>query len=548
MSAPLAVAADGLTILLAVAALVATFARRDDRARNRLLALAVRSLSRRSPVHDSDPLGLEDARRRSALIADLVAAIDQITFDAADVLAAALERTEDQTCPTERVAVTRQLLTVARGLREAGSFGLVARALYPAETAGVRHAAGRLAAHLARFEGAQAVAPARQHLAFPPTGSSFGAFASRMSGAPLLACATANKARLAATTLVWHNRRYRGLADGGRPTLTTSSFDAAHPGGQACEAWRPRTEGPGPFDQRLLDVRGVELVESHTKGFTAIVLHTAETCYAVSELGESVGCKKIPAEDIATLPTIELTADRMVRLDSPDRVVILTSYAAAITRDDRLLLAHRSAQNANGNDVLSATTGGVMTQDEPGHAGDVDGFGMPSPAVGLAREAREEIGLDLAPEHFHPVCVFLANVRGRPADEAHRGQVVACVLHLATVDALHEEVLGWMATRSDLAHGRFEQRDLVPVDTTSAEALARFAAERATDLDQHGLLSCLMTAAVLHGEEATMEAFTAAFEHRGGSGTSTWAEVSPWPTGLPRTLADIDHFELGSRL
>lgn len=242
----------------------------------------------------------------------------------------------------------------------------------------------------------------------------------------------------------------------------------------------------------------------------------------------------------------------MVARQDPDRgpVTLITSYVSIVTADGALVLARRTGKVRHGQRVISATAGGVIEPDAEGDCGDVDEAGMPSPLHGVLRETLEEIGLDLPASAPKPVAVFLANARNVAAtapestpaaqDRSGRGQLVLTVLYLCRVEQTADD-LRQLLTTADPSLGGFEVEDLVVLPTDggdgAAATLAAAAAAQAAWLDQHGLLSCLYTAAVLDGPEPARKAFVAAFPDRPWWAIGGGAEGST----CPRVVRDPRH-------
>jgi 8-oxo-dGTP pyrophosphatase MutT (NUDIX family) len=417
---------------------------------------------------------------------------------------------------------------------------LLARLLYPNETQRLFQLGSQVSKFLDRFVKCKAIDAERQ--ASPITQpKSFGAFATALTGAIVFADAAQSKTRYAGMALIWHSRAFRGgnqLANG---TVGPGSYDDAHPGAEACELWAKLKSGetrarPGDYDLRLLDLRSVTFAEAVTQGYVAFVIETAETCYAATEDGALFGCKHVePASSDQRSPWSALvTADgfRVHRELTGSRVTLLDAYVAIISSDRKLLLAQRTKAVRHGQDVLSATAGGPIEPQGRWHGGDVDEFGAPDSAKAVTREAREEIGLDVQVSMCAPVCVFMCNIRGRSEEARKRGQLVANVLYIAHVPVDAAKIKDKARSSSDPFLGRFEQEELIECDFGSPAAIAKWSADNATGLDQHGMISCLYACAAEYGYSEAREAFRKAFSQ------APWWAISPHNDDAVRLTRD----------
>ncbi len=412
-----------------------------------------------------------------------------------------------------------------RAASTSGAQSLLGRLLYPEDVRSAQALSGRLASHLERFGYSYAV-PVKA----PGAPVAFADFATALTGAVILVDSSETRSRYADSILLWHRREYRGAPrPQGLDSLsdqdwTRRGYGIAHPNGQACSLKDVVSDRrTGDYDRLVLHFRSACLAESSTQGRLEFVLETSETCYLATEQGEAIteddlirGCKHLlPSNEHD--PFMSLTkGDDRVLLNEPDvgRFVLTTSYVALITSDNVLALAKRTGFVRHGQDVISATAGGVIEPEQDGGSGDVDNFGMPSPLIGVLREAHEELGVSLNPEAIKPVAVFLANVRNvSQGERCGRGQLVMTALYLGRIGMTFAELKDEQCLSSP-SLGSFEVERLEPVELTSGEEasqLAGFAALHAKDLDQHGMLSCLYASVVLSGPEKTREAFEEAF-------------------------------------
>ncbi len=432
--------------------------------------------------------------------------------------------------------------TLAQVCRAAGTYRstrFVVRVLYPDESVMIRNLFAEMANHLDRFGTARPVSLGR----FPrPEGPrSFGRFVSALSGAVVLVDSVDTRTKYVDDVLVWHRQMYRGVGTpepGGKgrgQRRMTDQYAAAHPDGGVCSTDLDASQRLiGDFDRRVLTLRSAWMTEASSRGRVSFVLETSETCYLATEHGEAmisegapqderVGCKHLfPNDTLGGAQQFVADADGgyQMTVSAPDSgpTMLLTSYISLLTSDGFLVLVRRSGSVRHGTGTISAMAGGVIEPDGDGSAGDVDQYGMPSPLECVIRETREEIGLDLSGVPINPVCVFLVNVRNLSGKRRGRGQLVAVTLYLASVSHTRQE-LNEIVKSADPALGGFEVEHLVYVDcdTDSDEAnafssaMARFAWDHRQQLDQHGLLSCLYSAAVHDGAGAARDAFESAF-------------------------------------
>jgi 8-oxo-dGTP pyrophosphatase MutT (NUDIX family) len=478
----------------------------------------------------------------------------------------------------DRGGFARDLERVTRAAATTRAQGLLARLLYPDDVRALRQLAASLADHLSRFACALTVTTTHplglagscdgSPGAPPGSPASFAEFVTALSGAVVLADSVDTRSRYVDDVLLWHRRAHRATS---RPTAPGADgrdgYADEHDAAGNCSIRLPSEldRRVGDFDRRVLTFRSLEIVSSPEKGRVSFVLDTSETCYLASEQGEAlgevtdpVGCKHLlprPGADPGfslRLPGWNPEAEGHERRYVVERptadegpVMLITSYVSLLTRDGSLVLARRTSHVRHGQGVISATAGGVIEPDGEGRVGDVDERGMPSPLVGVLRETQEELGLTLSPRAPKPVAIFLANARnlGRVGDvdspRAGRGQLVLTVLYLCRVThdlpGLREVLLS-----ADPSLGGFEVDDLVEFGTTKmagwslSRRLAREARDRASWLDQHGLLSCLYAAAVADGPKVAQEEFRRAFAER------PWWAIGGGSDGemLPRVVRD----------
>jgi hypothetical protein len=456
----------------------------------------------------------------------------------------------------DRGGFARDLERVTRAAATTRAQGLLARILYPDDVRTLRELAASLADHLSRFACALTVPTSRPLGLAGSAGASddhagaatsFAEFVTALSGAVVLGDSVDTRSRYVDDVLLWHRRSHRATS---RPTAAAvggrDGYADEHDAAGSCSIQLPKEldRKVGDFDRRVLTFRKLEIVSSPEKGRVSFVLDTSETCYLATEQGEAlgevadaVGCKhllplpgadpgfalRLPGGRSGAPGASRYVVERMTPDEGP--VMLITSYVSLLTNDGSVVLARRTSHVRHGQGVISATAGGVIEPDGEGRIGDVDERGMPSPLVGVLRETQEELGLSLSPGAPKPVAVFLANARNlgqvgsSESPRAGRGQLVVTVLYLCRVThdlaGLREVLLS-----ADPSLGGFEVDDLVELGATSAagwslsKRLAREARERASWLDQHGLLSCLYAAAVVDGPKTAQEEFRRAFAER----------------------------------
>lgn len=405
-----------------------------------------------------------------------------------------------------------------RAARARATRSLLARLLYPTESARLRDYMIEISHLVRRFAAASIVCERSVPLRSDEPGS-FAHFATGFSGAVILSDAVHSRARHAERILTWHRAAYRSAQS---PDTGTATYTEEHDDG-GCRAWRNATRPPGDFDQLVLELRSVALAEATTEGYLAFVLETSETCYATTELSEdsppepgltAIGCKNLSAslEPNRLDPRVEGVENAALTKVGTGigRVVLLTSYVSVISSDGRLLLARRSGSVRHGANVVSASAGGVV---EPsGLRADRDALGMLDPVSCAMRETMEELGLTLERGACRPVAVFLANIAGPAVSPQGTGQMVAVVLSLATVPETEAEVQA-LARRADPARGRFEHEGLEAIPLDSVDQVAKACLGLRDRLDQHGLLSALYTAATRWGPIEAQAAFADVFGH-----------------------------------
>lgn len=469
-----------------------------------------------------DPLS-RSVDEEGLLAADFLSQIDSIS-----------SRSQNKSVCNEYALLLSSFLKAASTSR---AQSLLSGLLYPGDSRGTREALIHVIQHLEKFGYSSPV----------ESGGEFADFATALSGALILADSVDSRSRYANEVFCWHRREFRHADDGaGESGSAIRTYENKHTGGNPCSlAGSIEDRKIGDYDRRVLDLQSVSHIQSSSLGWTAFLVDTSETCYLTTEQGEAVqrepkpqaavGCKHLlPSDSDSNMPRFMATRTEagnkngiIKKVDDPKSpVVLLTTYVSLITRDQKLALVKRSSSVRHGFETLSATAGGVIEPEGAGPTGDVDGQGMPSPLVSVLRETHEEIGLKLDPQSLKPVVIFLSNVRtSRNVDSepssnnqprSGRGQIVAVVLYLAHTRETFED-LELALTHANLALGSFEVDKLVSVDLRTgdtARGLAEWAKQNSSELDQHGLLSCLYTAATLDGPITAKDAFQKAFYDR----------------------------------
>lgn len=287
---------------------------------------------------------------------------------------------------------------------------------------------------------------------------------------------------------------------------------------------------PGDYDGRIFSLRAVDLGSDTEEGTLTVRLETVDSCYTVSENAAGHRCKHLPStQGPAETPVFDPVPGAPDRLERPAgdrRTVLLNTITFLISYSDgepTLILSRRTGRANNALDVISATTGGVFENRRGDNAVDADTLGTPSPLVSAAREAREELGLDLDTTDFGAQCVFLANVQGRPRNgNRDNGQLVGTVCFLVNTELTLTEINHHRALHSDWSTGRFEMSELVdlrfPSPATGAAAVRDSDRERAArefidelegrfdEIDQNSVIGAVYAASHIYGREAVEQA------------------------------------------
>lgn len=390
-------------------------------------------------------------------------------------------------------------------------------------------------------------------------GSGFASFVTAFTGSMVLADAVEARSRCAEQVLVWHSRRFH--RDVGHAQVTDSAdylgwrYEDTHRDGVGCTHWggeHPRRIGD--FDQRVLHLRSVALAEATAENGLSIVLETSETCYGITEDGVAgMGGKNVPARLAGENPddpvfyrrsfrearsgTQADPADYRIARLSPDigRVTLLTAQLALVSSDDKLVLQERSAGVRHDASLIGTSAGGVISLGGIIPSGDLDPTGWPDPTAAVAREAKEETGVVLAPDSCRPLCVYLLNARDSASRGDHTtpgGQLGAAVLYLARTSLDSGQIVMSAKVDSDQARGTFEHAGLAFCPLDSAASAAAWIAAHATRLTAHGLMACAYTCMVTFGRQETETALGQAFAD------GPWWAVSAQAPRLPRLVRD----------
>jgi hypothetical protein len=385
--------------------------------------------------------------------------------------------------------------------------------------------------------------------------SGLASFVTAFSGSIVLADAAESRSKCAEQVLVWHSRRFhRGFRVNEAKESTDYlnwRYEDTHRDGVGCTKWGSGRR-IGDFDQRVLHLRSVALAEATAEDGLSIVLETSETCYGISEDGKrGMGCKNVTVrltpddsqdEDnpFYKRPRSVETADdkissdyRIVRLN-PDagRITLLTAQLALISADDKLILQHRTGSVRHDASMIGASAGGVISLGGITPSGDLDSAGWPDPTAAVAREAQEEIGVEMPPAACRPVCVYLLNVANDGNGNPPSGQLGAAILYIARTSLDSHEIINAAKTNSDQARGRFEQSGLALCPTDSSKNMALWMADNAARLSIHALMACTYSSLISFGREETQAALSAAFMDR------PWWAISPYSQPIPRLVRD----------
>jgi ADP-ribose pyrophosphatase YjhB (NUDIX family) len=362
----------------------------------------------------------------------------------------------------------------------------------------------------------------------------FAQAASRLSGALVLIDAADSRTHRAESVAIWHSDEYRPIID----QLRSAGYGASH-GGDAelpC-AWNremrdQRSQSrPSDYDGRTIDMRGVSLVRDTRRGGLHLLIDTAESCYAATEVGRH-RCKHLSPGDVGNPVWSAHQEDvRWERVFEPNGRTALLTVSAAVTISSRnggrsILVMKRAGNLRNGSHVL-AIPGGVVTLGFAGLAGDEGVLGLPALEHAIAREFYEEIGIDIAASKWDPVATYLMNQRS--ADSA-QGELVASVMFSASSGLTLDDLRRARATDAHQA-GRYESTDLEEIPlvmpsstarshTQAARSFAALVRESADQIDQRTFLACIYAASELYGQSEAIDAFDSEM------GSRPWPEIS----------------------
>lgn len=390
----------------------------------------------------------------------------------------------------------------------------------------------------------------------PPEGERFSEAVSRLTGAFVLIDAADSRTYRAESAVMWHSNRYRPEGPDGKPGLYADVHGGDAP--DSClhnvEMRAERRSRPSDFDGRVVDVRGAALVRDARRGGVHLLLDTAESCYAATEIG-AARCKHLEPADVRGPVWRPHASDVLWERDPTDngRTSLLTvSAAVSITASDggrSILVMKRARGLRNGSDVV-ALPGGVMTLGFAGMPGDEDNIGLPSLEEAVAREVREEIGLDIPTGRWDAVAICLINDRGAGST---KGELVMTALLAASVADDLAQVQLLRDTESSQA-GRYESEWLAEIPLApildepeprlrAAQRFAASVADIARDIDQRTVVACMYAAAEHYGRAETLRAFDAIEEGRRWP-ARPWAEEAPDSPG--RQLLPLDDLVLGN--
>lgn len=387
----------------------------------------------------------------------------------------------------------------------------------------------------------------------------FASFVTAFSGSIVLVDVAESRSMCAEQVLVWHSRRFHRDFRANEAKKSTDylnwRYEDTHRDGVGCIKWesnRPRRIGD--FDQRVLHLRSVALAEATAENGLSIVLETSETCYGISEAGATgMGSKNVavrlapdasPDDPCFYRRSIQVrTADDQTASDyriarrNPDagRITLLTAQLALISADDKLILQHRTGSVRHDASLIGASAGGVISLGGITPSGDLNSAGWPDPTAAVAREAQEEIGVEVPPAACRPVCVYLLNLRdvangGNSIPSS--GQLGAAILYIVRTSLDSHEIIKAAKTNSDQARGRFEQSGLALCPIDSSKNMALWTADNAARLSIHALMACTYSSLITFGREETQAALSDAFIDR------PWWATSPYSQPIPRLIRD----------
>ncbi|MFM9378301.1 hypothetical protein [Gordonia sp. VNK21] len=412
---------------------------------------------------------------------------------------------------------------------------------------------------------------------------------SALTGAVVLADATATRAACFDRIVVWHRGLWCGAtgqagSSAPAPTLEQSAYDAVHEREHGAAGDTGGFGLLGDYNGRIPVLDYVDARQHPGAEGATLVLVTDETDYYSTEPGKTADaggfathCKKLSDAQLthdarhdvggfALLPAATVDAgpgrgrtlrpigarrtpgERRLRAPLLNGKVCLIAESAG---GPYLVLMQRSNNVSNAPGVLGPTSGGVVELKVGPSDCDEGRFGTVEILDGIRRELTEELGLQPDDYELEASCVFESNSAPEPVGDAGtKGEILTTLLATGRT-ALTPDDFRRRRIHASPGKGRYESVGLlfVPVGPTAesfAEALTTLCHVRGRqrprkagtrrildDLEQSALVGALYCCAMLHGPAATVAAFRRAFA------TRPWWAV-PWQAGTPRIVVDPD--------
>lgn len=361
----------------------------------------------------------------------------------------------------------------------------------------------------------------------------FADMVSALTGALVVADATASRSSSAHRIMDWHVMRFSPRAPEAQDAVTFADHhpsqgrlhsqrsEHGHQGGSAAGgaeivpcAWSTKLRHQkqthvDDYDGRVALLHGAALMRDRRTGHVNLMVQTSDSCHAATEVSPA-RCKHLPtgaAIDTAPLwcrESADASGMSLRRAQEVSAAVrgtpgiqsLLTSFTLLISQGDalaaapgtprmaKIVLLRRSQANHNNAAVLSCP-GGVLNLAIDDVAMDEDASGQCSPTSAIRRELHEELGVDLAEDAFEPRAIFVLNQRGPwiPGTASaglapQTGELVATVLHVATVHETVAEIRRASLEDSE-SQGRYELSHLETIDLPIVDEESGIDAERA---------------------------------------------------------------------
>lgn len=380
----------------------------------------------------------------------------------------------------------------------------------------------------------------------------FAQSVSEITGAVILLDAVGTRGGVASEMHVWHSQRYEPSGANGLGFELTHAGDGHRCGYEREFRAKPSTR-PDDYDGRVLTLRGAALVRDVRRGGVSFLVDTAESCYAATEYSEG-RCKHLrdgvhPRTTYARRDDVHLWERRAASAALP---MLTTSAAVLLDPSDdlgeRSLLVMRRSRGVRHGAGGLAIPGGVMNLGIGGVLGDESVAGSPDPVLAVARELREETGVDIPTSAWTPLGLVLVNerTRGSAVTGGASGQLVATAIFMATIDSTLDGIRQARDRHATYA-GRYEAESLEAIAmprpvADNADAVVNTAASVTAELDrlsgeldQRSIVAALYVAERLYGAPTVLAALTAS-----PFGRPWWARAWAGEAegALPRRLVD----------